>query len=152
MTTEEIIYRLLRYYESMPLEINNYKYIEYPVIMIFYNENIIRKNLDITLSNLINRNYFNCKEIEIVNKHRNSNCYDIMVPFGKVMKVYYNNMTTQIYNEGFYKLKKREPSSKHDFHIANHDNGENIFIITFGIIDEDITFDKKVNDFLQLQK
>jgi hypothetical protein len=134
----------------MPLEINNLRYIDFPVMMIFYNEKIIKANLDSTLSSLINRNYFQCKEMEIVNKHRSNNCYDIMVPFGKVMKVYYNNMTTETYNEGFYKIKKREPSSKHDYYIANHDNMDTIFVIWFGIINEDeqIKFDKRAKDFL----
>jgi hypothetical protein len=41
--------RLIQYYESMPLEINNTRYIDFPVIMIFYNE---KDRLVVNLGNI----------------------------------------------------------------------------------------------------
>ena len=138
--------RIIRYLESMPLEINNMKFIDYPVMIIFYNSHIINNNYDITLSELINKDYFICKNIEIVNKHRNSRYYDITVPFGKMLTIYYNNMETKIYPEGFYKINKLESNFKYDYTIKDNDNI--IFCILFGTRCDII--DKRIHDFLEI--
>jgi hypothetical protein len=149
MSVEQID-RLIKYYETMPIEINNTKYVDAPVILVLYNSMIIEKlNLETSLSCMMNKleNYY--RNIEVCNRNRHSNMYDIFVPFNKVMFAYYNNKEIVAYSEGFYKLKKRNLDSRHDFYIANHDNEQNIFCLFICPKDYDRTqFNKFVDYFL----
>jgi len=132
--------RLLRYMKSMPFEINNQKFLEEPIIQLFYNQKVQEMKIDSKLYRIISEwtNTLNYT-VEIVNRNRNSRQYYITVPFGKIMAVYYNDCLEDsksyepvIYEEGFYVLRQHNVNSNLNFHIAHNDIRQNIFCIWYG--------------------